>query len=155
MGLVNIDVSNTDELLQQGRVIPNGRYRFEIAKELVVKPCNEPSTNSKVEIELRCLDDGNVKGAVVFFRIKLVKDEKTDGKAVTTRKINAAKIAQLTIAAGVMTKQELKDSGGNIPLDAFKGKVVEATITTAPAQGGYAAKNEVGRYLFKVEEVTS
>ena len=151
MGLVNIDVSNTDELLTQRRVIPNGKYRFEIAKELMVTPCNDPSTNMKVEIELRCLDEGKVKGAVVFDRIILVPDEKTDAKAVTTKKINSAKIAQLTVAAGVMTKQELSDSGGNIPLDAFKGKVVEAVIKTAPAQGGYEAKNEVGRYLFKVE----
>ncbi len=84
-----------------------------------------------------------------------MSEEKTDSKSVTTRKINMAKTAQLTIAAGVMTKQELKDSGGNIPLDAFKGKGVEVAIRTAPAQGGYEAKNEVGRYLFNVEEVAS
>lgn len=152
MGLVNIDVSNPEELYQQRRLIPNGKYRFEIAKELVVTPCNEPSSNDKVEIELRCLDDGAVKGAVVFDRIILVPAENTSPKAITTKRINNAKLAQLTLAAGVMTKAQIAESGGQIPLDAFKGQVVEVAIRTAPAQGGYEAKNEVSRYLFQTEE---
>jgi len=92
LGLVEIDVSNPEELYQQRRIIPNGKYTFEIAKELVVTPCNEPSTNNKIEIELRCLDDGKAKGAVVFDRIILVPIENTSPKAVTTRKINQAKM---------------------------------------------------------------
>lgn len=149
MGLVSIDMSNPEALYEQRRLIPNGKYVFEIAKELVVTPCNEPSTNSKVEIELRCQDDGPCKGAVVFDRIILVPPENTSAKANTTRKINNGKMAQLTLAAGVMTKAEIAASNGQIPLDAFKGKAVSAQIRTAPAQGVYDAKNDVSRYLFK------
>ncbi len=153
MGLIEIDVSNTDELLQQRRLMPNGKYVFEIAKELIVVPCNEPSTNSKVELELRCISDGEYKGSVVFDRIIIVPPENTTAKAQTTRKINAAKLAQLSLSSGVFeNKEALAASGGNIPLDAFKGRTVEAQIKTIAAKGDYDAKNEVGRYLFVVEE---
>ena len=70
MSTVSVDVSDPKIFEpSQFRLAAVGEKVMEIANDLKLEPCNEPSVNSKIEVEFRIIDDGVDKGIKVFDRI--------------------------------------------------------------------------------------
>ena len=152
MSTINVDVSDPKIFEPSSfRLAKDGQKVLEIANELKLEPCKEPSENQKIEIELRIIDDGDEKGIKVFDRIIIFANATTD-KQLKGQEINQQRLVHLTMAAGVKTKEELA-ADGSIPLENFKGRAVKAYVgtTTYKKQDTQETvkKNEVKRYLFK------
>ena len=154
MSTVNVDVSDPKIFEPSSfRLAANGQKVLEIANELKLEPCKEPSENSKIEIELRIIDDGDEKGIKVFDRIIVWPEGAVlTEKQKVGREINQQRLVHLTMAAGVKTKEELAVDG-SIPLEQFKGRAVNAYVGTTTYKkqdtDEIVKKNEVKRYLFK------
>ena len=141
MTVVNIDTTNPDNF-QARKPIPAGKYVFEIANDLVVTAAKPPSTNNIIKVELRCADEGEHKGRVVFDNIVLTKKAEF-------------KLCHLALAAGTQTKDEMSSG---IDLELFKGQMVEVEVSLEPPRKDpvtgviYDESNRVKRYIFTPED---
>ena len=136
MSIVKIDASNTGNF-QARKILPKGRYSFEIANDLVVAKAKN-SANNKVDVELRCTTEGDCRGAVVYDVIAIT--QKTEWK-----------LCHLVMAAGTQSEEDVKMNG--VDLSLLKGATVEADIDVeGPSKGAdgkqYNEKNRVARYVF-------
>lgn len=139
MSIVKIDASNASNFKQK-TIMPKGRYLFEVAKDLVVSRAKS-SDNNIVSVELRCQDEGEYKGSVVFDTIVLTNKAEW-------------KLCHLALAAGSQSEEDIKNNG--IDLSLIKGCVLTADISvepgsTAPDGTTYREKNQVERYVFEPE----
>ena len=137
MSIVKIDASNTSNFKAK-TLIPKGRYVFEVANDLVVAK-SKNSSNNKVDVELRCQDEGPAKGSVIFDT--LVLSPKTEWK-----------MCHLVLACGTQTEADMKANGVDLAL--LKGCKLEAEVDVrAPEKGAdgttYGEKNVVKRYIFE------
>ncbi len=137
MSVVKVDSTNEGNF-QARRILPKGRYPFEIANDLKVEQA-QTSGNNIVKIELRCQAEDGAKGVPVF-----------DNCVLTPK--GEWKLCQLALSAGVQTAEEIKTTG--VDLELLKGKIVEAEIDVEPARQApdgtmYNEKNKVSRYLFE------
>lgn len=153
MSTVNVDVSNPDIFEPSSfRLATPGQKVLEIANDLKLEPCKEPSENSIVKIELRIIDDGDEKGIKVFDQIIVWPEGASlSEKQKKGQTINQQRLVHLTMASEVKTKEELAVDG-SIPLENFKGRAVKAYVgvTTYKNQNGEdVKKNVISRYLFK------
>ncbi len=142
MTVVNVDASNPSNF-QTRKPIPGGKYVFEIANDLVVEKAKS-SDNNIIKVELRCDDDGEHKGSVVYDNIVLTKKAEF-------------KLCHLVLAAGTQTKEEM---ASGVDLALLKGEMVEADIVLEPprkdpATGAmYDESNRVKRYIFDAADAT-
>jgi len=153
MGLVEIDTSNEDLFKPyEFKVLPKGKHRFEVANDLVVEPAKS-SDNNVIKVELRCQDEDENKGSVVFDTFVLIENPQTE-KHRKSRQINQGRLAQFAVACGVRTKEEI-ESGKGIPLDEFKGKICDAITRIVPYKdpntGEAKQSAKIARYLFEPE----
>ena len=139
MTVVTIDSTNPSNF-QMRKPIPAGTYVFEIANDLVVSKAKS-SENNIIKVELRCNDDGEHKGSVVFDNIALTKKAEF-------------KLCHLVLAAGTQTKEEMSSG---IDLDLLKGRMVEVEVSLEPPRKDpvtgqiYDESNRVKRYCFDPE----
>lgn len=140
MSVVNVDATNPANFKHK-KPIPAGKYVFEIANDLVVVKSGS-SENNIIKVELRCADEGEHKGSIVFDNMVLTKKAEF-------------KLCHLVLAAGTQTKDEMANG---VELDLLKGSMVEADIiveppTKNPTTGQvYGEKNVVKRYIFEPED---
>ncbi len=143
MPVVNIDATNPDNF-QPRKPIPAGKYVFEIANDLVVVKAKS-SDNNIIKVELRCADEGEHKGKIVYDNIVLTKKAEF-------------KLCHLALAAGTQSKDEM---ASGIDLELFKGQMVEADVTLEPPRKDtatgqiYDESNRVKRYIFEPEEAVA
>ncbi len=127
MGL-KVDISNPDLFVEyKVKVLTPGLHTFEVANDLKVEKCKEPSVNSMVNIEAVCQDEGEFKGSKVFDRILILANPKTEGQ-MKSKAINEARLVQMMMACGVMTQEEV-EAGADIELELVKGSTFQATTT--------------------------
>ncbi len=142
MAVVNIDATNPDNF-QARKPLPAGKYVFEIANDLVVTQAKPPSVNKLIKVELRCADEGEQKGRVVFDNIVLTKKAEF-------------KLCHLVLAADSQSKD---DMANGIDLELLKGCMVEAEISLEPPRKDpitgqmYDESNRVKRYCFEPDAV--
>lgn len=142
MAVVKVDASN-EKNFQQRRIMPKGRFLFEVANDLKVEKA-KTSSNNVVNVVLKCVDDisdGKHRAATVF-----------DTIALTTKA--EWKLVHLALAAGAQTKDEIKTTG--VDLSLIKGRVMEVNIDVQPPQEAadgtkYSEKNIVKQYMFEPE----
>jgi hypothetical protein len=140
MSIVKIDGSNESNFTGR-KVITPGKYVFEIANDLIVEK-SKSSDNNKVEVQLRCVDEGEFKGSLVFDSIPLTP--KCEWR-----------LCNLAMAAGRQSKEEIKSTG--VDLSLLKGSAVEVIVAVKPPEVDpvsgkkYKEKNEVERYCFDAE----
>lgn len=154
MGILSVDTANPDLFKSPSyKVIPSGRYTFEVANDLTVEDCKN-SENRIMKIELRCLDDGDAKGAVVFDNIVFMTDTSSE-KAQKAMKINQARLCQFAVGCGIATQEEI-EATGNIDTGTAKGRVCECLIgirnSKNPNTGEDQQQNVVKQYLFEPSE---
>ncbi len=127
MGL-RVDTSNPDLFKEyKVKVLTPGLHTFEVANEVAVKKCKEPSVNNKIDLELICQDEDEFKGAKVFDRILILKNPSTDGQ-LKSKAINEAHLVQLMMSCGIMTQDQVT-AGEEIELELLKGCTFQATTT--------------------------
>ena len=144
MASIKIDTSNPELLAQPEYKIPTpGVYTLEVANDLKVENAKK-SNNKVVKIELRIVDDGEFKGNRVFDNLVISQDPET-------RKKTEWKTAQLTVACGVLTPEQLK-AGEEIDLSLFKGRACRATIGVKVSHNPVTDEDEkrafVKQYMF-------
>lgn len=152
MTSLSVDTSNEDLFKPyEPKLLPNGKHTFEVANNLAVTKAKPPSENSIIKIEARCVDNDDNKGAVVFENIVIIADASTE-KGMKSKKINEGRLAQFTVACGVLTEEQIK-AGESIPLDQFAEKQFEAISkqrsSTDPNTGQTRLQNGISRYLFE------
>ncbi len=127
MGL-KVDTSNPDLFVEyKVKVLTPGLHTFEVANEVKVEKCKEPSINSMINIEAVCQDEDEFKGSKVYDRILILANPQTDGQ-LKSKAINEAQLVQLMMACGIMTQDEV-EAGADIELKLLKGNTFEATTT--------------------------
>ncbi len=127
MGL-KVDTSNPDLFVEHKvKVLTPGLHTFEVANEVKVEKCKEPSINSMINIEVVCQDEDEFKGCKVYDRILILANPQTDGQ-LKSKAINEARLVQLMMACGIMTQDEV-EAGADIELELLKGNTFEATTT--------------------------
>ncbi len=125
MGL-KVDTSNPELFVEyKVKILTPGLHTFEVANELKVEKCKEPSVNQMINVEAVCQDEGEFKGSKVFDRILILTNPQTDGQH-KSKAINEARLAQFTIACGVLTQDEIA-AGEDIELENFRGCTFQAT----------------------------
>lgn len=152
MGTVEVDLGNPDLFKPyEFKVLPAGKHLLEVANELVVAAAAPPSENNVVKVELRCQDEDENKGTVVFENFTLISNPQSE-KEITSQKINQGRLAQFTVACGVKTQAEI-EAGSGIPLEEFKGKRCEAIIKIESYKDQKTQEDrqraKVVRYLFE------
>jgi len=153
MVLVNVDTSNKDLLKPyEPKLLPNGKHLFEVANDLVVSQAKPPSPNQIIKVELRCQDEDDNKGAVVFDNIVLIADDSTtSGKKA--KEINEGRIAQFALACGVLTEEQIK-AGEGLPLEQFVGRRGEAITKVESSKDANTQQirqnSKISRYLFEI-----
>jgi len=154
MSMINVDTTNEDLFKPyEFKLMPNGKHSFEVANDLELVP-SQSSHNLVIKVELRCAEEGEFKGAVVFDNFTIVKDPQTD-KQRASKKINESRLSQFAVACGVCSEKEI-NATGQIPLELFKGRVCDAIVGTAsytdPNSQEARQKNKISRYLFAADE---
>ncbi len=139
MTIVRIDASNESNFRTR-KIMPAGRYTFEIANDPVVSKA-KTSDNNVVSIELRCIDEGEYRGSAVFDNIPITP--KTEFR-----------LCHLVLAAGSQTKEEMQADG--IDLSLLRGKVVEAEVgieppSVSPTGRRFGERNRIERYIFATD----
>lgn len=119
MGLVEVDVGNPDLFkAYEARILPKGPHLFEVANDLIVEPAKS-SDNNIINVELRCQDEDENKSTPVWDIFTLVTNAQGE-KAIKSKAINEARLAQFAVACGVRTQAQI-EAGEGIPLHEFKG----------------------------------
>ena len=141
MGLLSIDTSNLDELLDQKPLepVPSGKYCCEVENDLKIE-ASSSSDNQIIKVELRILDDGEYKGRKVFDNLVL-------GSTPEVKKTCEWKIAQFLAACGVAKETICSFSPDD--LSSLKGAVCNVNVKciTEKYQGEDKKKNIVKQYL--------
>ena len=141
MSVVKVDSMNEGNF-QSRKLLNPGTYTFEVANDPVVAKAKS-SENNVVSVELRCQDDGEFKGQPVYDTITLTPKAEF-------------KLCHLALAAGMQTKEDIKNDG--VDLSLLKGSTLSADITIEPGgtnpqtQQQYRDKNRIERYIFDPEE---
>mgnify|MGYP002642209825 CR=1 FL=1 len=141
MSIVKIDASNEGNFESRSfKILPKGKYIFEVANEPIISQAKSSGKN-KVDITLKCADDGEYKGSSVFDCISLSKKSEW-------------KLCHLVLACGTQSEDDMKNNG--IDLSLLKGATLEAEVDVQPATVGadgktYNEKNRITRYLFEPE----
>ena len=151
MGMIEIDTGNPDLFKpMEFKVCSKGKHLFEVANDLVVEP-SKSSDNNLISAQLKCLDDGDDKGATVFDRFVLMADTTTE-KGRKAQQINQGRLCQFAVACGILTQEEIKNGSG-IPLDKFKGSTCEAItkvcLNTDPNTDEQKQRAEIVKYIFE------
>lgn len=145
MGLLSIDTSNLDELLDQKPLepVPSGKYCCEVENDLKVEK-SKSSDNEIIKVELRILDDSEYKGRKIF-------DNLVIGSSPDTKKNCEWKIAQFLAACGV--SKEVICSFSADDLSSLKGSVCNVVVVmkTEQYEGEEKKKNVVKQYLVPQE----
>lgn len=154
MGLVEVDTGNPDLFKPyEFKVLPAGKHLLEVANDLVVAAAAPPSPNSVVKVELRCQDEDENKGTVVWENFTIIAAPQSE-KERTSQKINQGRLAQFAVACGVKTQAEI-EGGSGIPLEPFKGARCDAITRVEsykdPNTQESKTRAKVGRYLFAAE----
>ena len=154
MGIVTVDTSNPEDLLKPPEFVPlsEGKHLLEVANDLKTESAKE-GPNLVVKVELRCQDEGEDKGRVVFDNFVIMQVVETD-KQRKAKEIHEKRLTQFAIACGVKTESDFRNGNGDIPLDDFKGKVCQAMtgIETSKWQGRTRQNAYIKRYLFEPEQ---
>jgi len=141
MGLLSIDTSNIDELLEQKpfEPVPSGKYVCEVENDLKVEESGS-SSNKIIKVELRLTDDGEFKGRKIFDNLVL-------GSTPETKKNCEWKIAQFLAACGIPKEEICSFSIDD--LSRMKGSVcvVMAGIKVDEYEGEKRQKNVVKQYM--------
>lgn len=146
MSIVKVDGANPANFKpKEFKVIPKGKYLFEVTNDLVVTPA-KTSGNMIVKVEMKCIDDvddGKYRGTTVFDNIVLTA--KAEWKLVS-----------LALACDSQKEADIKENGVDLAL--IKGRAFEAEIDVQPPSTGpdgtkYREKNGIVRYLFEPEKV--
>ena len=159
MSTVKIDTTNEDLFKPYAPpILKNGKHLFEVANDLCVQPTDSPdSSNLVIKVELRCQDEDDDKGKPVYDNIVIIADATTE-KGQKAKEINEARLAQFTVACGVLTQEQIK-AGEDIPLERFKGQrcdaITKIETSTNPNTGQQQQASKISRYLFEGEEETS
>ncbi len=157
MNTVQIDSSNPDLLKPyEPKLLQNGKHLFEVGTALAITPCKPPSENSMITLEARCQDEDECKGTIVYERFVFIANIQTAGQQ-KSKEITEGRLAQFTIACGVLDEAQIK-AGEAIPLDDFLSRKFEAItkVVSGKDQAGNAQQqNSIARFLFEPAKETA
>ena len=153
MTLINITPTESEDLFAPPEfpVLSPGRHTFVVANDLKVET-KEETGNGVIKVEARCQDEDENKGIPVFDNIVIINNPMKD-KDFTAKSIHDKKLAQFTVACGVLTKEQV-EAGEGINLAEFKDKMFLAVsgVETQKYQGRDVKRSCISRYLFEPDD---